>query len=142
MTRKGNIRIGIFTLVLVLVVLLIFRIGRGDRVHFEMCGFDEKWTIYRPDFSSDTYIIPNVYQNTKAPTDNFLKVDIKGGIVPMNILTIYSPFDPESTNIVFYNYDIYENKLDSSLFRITEEYWKLKSDSLGCASSVELLEII
>ena len=142
MTRKGKIRIVLSTLVLVLVVLLVIRIGRGYRGHFEMCGFDEKWTVYSPDFSNDTYLIPNVYSNTKAPTDNFLKVDIKGGIVPMNILTIYSPFDPESKNIVFYNYDIYENKLDSSLFRITEEYSKLKSDSLGCESSVELLEII
>jgi len=127
---------------LVAVTLLVFRIGRGFRGHFEMCGFDEKWTIFSPNFSSETYLIPAIYLDSKAPKDNFLKVDIKGGIVPMNILTIYSPFNPNSKNLVFYNYDIYENKLDTSFYIIIEEYWMLKSDSLGCVSSVELLEII
>ena len=106
---KNNNQFTKVVIVSILVSIFFSCNHNPDRVFIEKGGF----RITLIDSSNGTYIIPDYYNERKHPKNNYLLVDVTGGIVPFNHLVLYKD-SIENKTWVGYTESIIENHLNSN----------------------------
>lgn len=108
---------------------------QGDRV-------GENWTLYRPAFCNYYFLIPYKYSHKDLPLDNYLKLDIIGGVVPSNFLAISNPTSDSNFFVISYVGEILEVKLDPYSYKFNEDFFMTTRDNSRVFYQIELLDLM